>query len=163
MTFRMKLQYGFCGLLGSLLLAACATTDLYEKVVPIPGHQWAGSYRPSFTFTIQDTTVPYQLFLIIRHNNQYNYNNIWLDLHRREPSGRTSTVPYELVLATNERGWLGIGMDDIYEHRVVLQPPANDSLRIRAGTYTFSLEQVMREDPLQGVLNVGIRLEKKNL
>jgi hypothetical protein len=48
-------------------------------------------------------------------------------------------------------------MDDIYEHRIPLGEPQS----LKAGTYTFSLEQIMREDPLEHVLNVGLRLEKK--
>lgn len=143
-------------------LLACSRIDLYERVEPIPGHAWQSSFRPSFTFDIQDTTVPYQLFLILRHNNRYNYNNIWINLYRRKPDGQTSRVPYELQLATNERGWLAEGMDDIYEHRIPLTPPPNDSFYFnRAGAYTFTVEHIMREDPLGNMMNVGLRLEQK--
>jgi hypothetical protein len=48
-------------------------------------------------------------------------------------------------------------MDDIYEHRIPLAPEQN----LKAGTYTFTIEQIMREDPLKNVLNAGLRLEKK--
>ena len=30
----------------------------------------------------------------------------------------------------------------------------------KKGDYTFTIEQIMREDPLNNVLNVGIRIEK---
>lgn len=144
------------------VFASCSRLDLYEKVVDVPGQKWSGSYQPSFAFNITDTSAPYQLFLILRHNNKYNYNNIWINLYRTTPDGKTSKVPYELRLATNDRGWLAEGMDDIYEHRILLSPPANDSFYFnRPGTYKFSVEQIMREDPLQNVLNVGLRLEKK--
>ena len=145
-----------------LLLGACAKIDLYERVATIPGQAWQSSYKPSFTFQIQDTTVPYQLFLILRHNNMYGYNNIWVNVRRQSPDGKTSTVPYELQLATNERGWLAEGMDDLYTHRIPLTPPANDTFYFnRSGAYTFTIEHTMREDPLQHVMNVGLRIEKK--
>lgn len=145
-----------------LLLAACTKINLYEKVLPIPGQAWQSSYKPSFTFDISDTTAPYQLFLILRHNNMYGYNNIWLNVHRQSPDGKVSTVPYELQLATNEKGWLAEGMDDLYVHRIPLTPPANDTFYFnRAGKYTFTIEQTMREDPLQHMMNVGLRIEKK--
>ena len=32
---------------------------------------------------------------------------------------------------------------------------------LKAGNYTFTIEQIMREDPLENVLNVGLRIEKK--
>ena len=145
-----------------LLLAACAKIDLYEKVVAVPGQAWQSSYKPSFTFDISDTTAPYQLFLNLRHNNRYGYNNIWVKVHRQSPDGKVSTVPYELQLANNEKGWLAEGMDDLYAHRIPLTPPANDTFYFnRAGKYTFTIEHTMREDPLQHMMNVGLRIEKK--
>ena len=115
----LLLKKPFCTfLLGLLLLAGCAKIDLYEKIVPIPGQAWQSSFQPSFQFQIEDTSTAYQLFLILRHNNMYGYNNIWLNVHRKSPDGKVSTVPYELQLATNDKGWLGEGMDDLYAYRM---------------------------------------------
>lgn len=144
-----------------LLLASCDTINLYEKVVAIPKNKWISSYKPSFTFAIKDTTAAYQLYLIIRHNEKYNYNNIWLNLYTKSPDGTVSKAPYEMPLATNEKGWLGTGMDDLYEHRIALTPLNRRFYFKKAGNYTFSLEQIMREDPLENILNVGLRIEKK--
>jgi len=145
-----------------LLFTSCTPIDLYERVAAIPGQAWQSSYKPSFTFNISDTAAPHQLFLILRHNNKYSYNNIWLNVYRKTPGGQESKVPYELQLANNERGWLAEGMDDIYEHRIPLAAPANDSFYFnRSGAYTFTIEQIMREDPLQNVMNVGLRIERK--
>jgi len=157
------LKKGFLQLSVCLLFfSACTRIDLYERIASIPDQAWQSSYKPSFTFDIRDTTAPYQLFLILRHNNKYNYNNIWLNVYRKKPDGQTSKVPYELQLATNEKGWLAEGMDDLYEHRIPLTPPANDSFYFnRSGPYTFTIEQIMREDPLQNIMNVGLRIERK--
>ena len=145
-----------------LMLTACNRIDLYEKNVPIPKHAWQSSFKPSFSFVINDTTVPYQVFIILRHNERYNYNNLWVNLYTLSPGSTTpQKVQYELPLATNEKGWLGTGMDDIYEHRIALTPPTEKFYFKKAGKYTFTLEQIMREDPLQNVMNVGLRIEKK--
>jgi|AntDryMetagUQ255_1029468.scaffolds.fasta_scaffold01941_2 gliding motility-associated lipoprotein GldH len=154
-------SYYLCLLFFSLLLASCDTIDLYEKVVSIPKNKWASTYKPSFTFSINDTTTAYQLYFIIRHNEKYNYNNIWLNLYTKSPDGTVSKAPYEMPLATNEKGWLGTGMDDLYEHRIALTPLNRQFYFKKAGNYTFSVEQIMREDPLESVLNVGLRIEKK--
>ena len=146
----------------ALCLFSCATIDLYEKSVAIPGHVWENSYKPSFTFTIKDTTSAYQIFVVLRHNDKYNFNNIYLNLHTKQPGqDTTQTARYDLKLATNEEGWLGSGMDDIYEHRIPLTPTGQEFRFKKTGDYTFSVEQIMRENPLKNVLNVGIRLEKK--
>ena len=148
----------------SLWLAAvsCTTIDLYEKSVSIPGHSWKNSYKPSFTFTIRDTSSPYQLFLILRHNDKYSFNNIYINLTTQQPGqDSTQTGKYDLRLATNTEGWLGTGMDDIYEHRIPLTPAGNQFYFRKPGDYTFTIEQIMRENPLNNVLNAGLRIEKK--
>jgi len=63
-----------------------------------------------------------------------------------------------LVLGTDAKGWLGTGMDDIYEVRKSISS-GPFSFKI-SGDYIFSIAQIMRENPLQYVLNVGIRVEK---
>ena len=145
---------------GSILLSSCNTIDLYEKVVAIPKHQWYNNYRPEFRFNIKDTAVPYQLYFLIRHNNQYPYNNIWVKLHAKAPSDTTHTFSLELPLA-NKEGWLGSGMDDIFEHRIAFALDPDKFKFARSGEYSFTLEQIMRDDPLAQVMNVGIRIEKK--
>jgi gliding motility-associated lipoprotein GldH len=140
-----------------LIAVSCTTVDLYEKTVAIPDHKWQSSFKPSFTFTIKDTTRPYQLFFVIRHNEKYNFKNIYFNLYTKlEGQDSTQKLPSVSVdLASNEN-WLGTGMDDIYEHRALISEQT-----LKAGTYTFTLEQIMREDPLENVLNAGIRIEKK--
>jgi len=140
----------------TLLIASCTTIDLYEKNVTIPGFRWKSSYKPEFTFSIRDTTAPYQLFLVLRHTEKYTYNNIWINLYSQPPGDTVHKASFELQLATNEK-WLATGMDDIYEHRIKLTDPQY----LKAGTYHFKVEQIMREDPLEHVMNVGIRVEKK--
>ncbi len=141
----------------ALYLLSCTSIDLYEKEIVIPGHQWKSSFKPTFTFNIKDTTVPYQFFLVIRHTEKYNYTNIYVNLYIQPPgTDSTTKIQRSLMLADNN-GWLGSGMDDIYEHRI----PLGDPQLLRAGTYKFTLEQIMREDPLENVLNVGLRIEKK--
>jgi gliding motility-associated lipoprotein GldH len=140
------------------ILSSCTTIDLYEKNITIPKHQWSSSFKPVFDFTIKDTSAPYKLFFIVRHNERYNFNNIFINVYVKGPGQDTAhKIQQDLVLATNEKGWLASGMDDIYEHRIQLGSEQN----LKAGNYTFTIEQIMREDPLENVLNVGLRIEKK--
>lgn len=142
---------------------SCTRTNLFEKTAVIPGHSWKSSFKPSFTFTITDTTAPYTIYLIIRHNDRYSFNNIYVNLYAKGPGQDTAqVVPYDMRLGTDESGWLGSGMDDIYEHRHPVTPRSPDKAFYfrKPGEYTFTLEQIMRQDPLENVLNAGIRVEK---
>lgn len=159
---RSLLFYFLCLQLAAytLQLSSCTTIDLYEKTEAIPKQQWSSSYKPQFAFTIKDTTSVYQVYIIVRHNNQYQYNNIWVNLYAQAPADSAKKFGLELPLA-NKDGWLGSGMDDIFEHRIAFTLDPQKFSFAKSGTYTFSLEQIMREDPLPYILNVGLRIEKK--
>ena len=121
-----------------------------------PSHSWKVSEKPTFQFDISDTTSLYNIFFVIRHQDAYRYNNIWVNVTLKSPVD-TSQVRREFILSNNTQGWLGSGMDDIFEHRIAFN---NKPAALKKGTYTFTLQQAMREDPLDYVMNVGIRVEK---
>ncbi|WEK36636.1 MAG: gliding motility lipoprotein GldH [Candidatus Pseudobacter hemicellulosilyticus] len=139
------------------LLNACTpNTDVFEKNVPIPEHSWSKRFKPTIDFTVKDTSIQYRIFVVIRHSDAYRYRNIWLNVQSVAPNGDTSKQALDLRLATDDKGWLGSGMDDLFDHRILITRPG----LLQAGTYHFSLEQIMREDPLEYVMNAGIRVEK---
>lgn len=140
----------------TIAVASCQTIDIYEKTASFSTHEWKSNETPSFTFDITDTTALYNIFFVLRHEDAYNYNNIWVKLTVKGPTD-VVTVRREFILANNRQGWLGSGMDDIFEHRI----PFNDKpAPLHKGKYTFTLQQDMREDPLEHILNAGIRVEK---
>ena len=143
------------------LLSCSLPTGIFEKNYAIPGQAWQSSYKPEISFTIKDTVSLYNIFFVIRHSDAYNYNNIWIRATVDQP-GETDlkTKQFDLSLATNEKGWLGSAMDDIYEARLLIQTGTHFR---KPGDYHITLEQIMREDPLKHVLNVGIRVEKMAL
>ena len=135
---------------------SCQTIDIYEKTTAFSTHSWPAAKQPSFTFNITDTTSLYNIYLVLRHDDAYNYNNIWIRLTVKSPAD-VVTVRRELILGNNKQGWLGSGMDDIFEQRIAF----NDKpALLHKGQYTFTLQQDMREDPLDHILNAGIRVEK---
>jgi gliding motility-associated lipoprotein GldH len=140
------------------LVSCIPTIDVFEKDVAIPKQQWESSFKPQIFFSVKDTTSLYNVYIVLRHSDAYNYNNIWIKATVVQPGDKSSkSEQYDLRLATNDKGWLGSAMDDIYEQRVLIQPQTKFT---KAGDYQFTLEQVMREDPLLHVLNVGLRVEK---
>jgi len=132
--------------------------NVFEKNVTIPGHQWESSFKPQIVFDITDTTSLYNIYVVVRHQNAYGWNNIWIKGTVQQPGDTTTrSQQYDLRLANDQKGWLGKGMDDIFEHRILIQQRTRFR---RAGEYKFTLEHTMREDPLQHVMNIGLRIEK---
>lgn len=142
-----------------LLIAACNTIDVFEKDVRIPHHEWSAAFKPEVSFEISDTTALYNIYLVVRHSDAYRYNNIWLNVYTTIPNDTAVRKQrLDLRLATDDKGWLGSGMDDIFEHRILITNTPQQLTR--KGLYTFRIENIMREEPLQHVMNVGIRVEK---
>jgi gliding motility-associated lipoprotein GldH len=144
--------------IATLFLAGCSTLDIYEKNATIPKQEWLYSFKPAFDFTISDTSALYNIYIVLRHTDAYRYNNIWLNLGSKSPGDSMRYQRFELALGSDATGWEGTGMDDIWEVR---KPITKGPVRFaKNGSYTFTLEQVMRENPLQHVMNAGIRVEK---
>jgi gliding motility-associated lipoprotein GldH len=138
------------------LLTACKPVGLYEKLYNLPGAQWKKDYTPEFNFIISDTTSEYNIWVVVRHTNNYPFRNIWLDLSLQMPGDSIRTQQFELALASADR-WLGIGTGNVFERRVYLfSTPVKFS---RSGEVRFRLRHNMRIDPLPHLLQVGIRVE----
>ena len=140
-----------------ILASSCQTLDVFEKTNAFPSHAWSNKEKLSFTFTINDTAALYNIFTVIRHTDAYHFNNIWLNITTIAPGGIATDQKVNLLLGDNTKGWLGSAMDDIIEHRILL---TKFPVKLKRGNYSFTLQQIMREEPLQNVMNAGIRVEK---
>ncbi len=124
----------------------------------MPKQEWQNDFKPQIDFNIEDTASLYDIYLVLRHSDAYDYNNIWIKATVLQPGdSKPRSQQYDVTLATNNRGWLGTGMDDVYEQRILIQPQTKFA---RPGDYRFTLEQIMRENPLLHVLSAGLRIEK---
>lgn len=155
--FSGRLICAFIVLSVVFVFSSCDKVDFFEKTVSFKKHEWNASDKATINFSVADTSAYYNLFVVLRHSDAYGYNNIWLNLTVIPPGDTAQSQLKEFQLADNKKGWLGSGMDDIFEHRIQVN---NQPIKYKAGNYTFILQQMMREDPLEHVLNAGIRIEK---
>lgn len=126
----------------------------------MPKNQWASSSKPVFHFDVKDTSSNYLVYFLFRHADAYEYNNVWIKLNSSLPGDSAArTERFDVPLAANNR-WLGSGMDDIFDHRVLLYPEPVKF--IKPGSYAVMVEHDMRIESLDHVFNVGLRLEKVN-
>lgn len=140
-----------------VLLNSCNTIDVYEKTIAFPKHEWPANVRLNFTPSVKDSTAYYNVYFVIRHTESYHFNNLWINFTSQFPKDTVQKQRLNIQLANGSNGWLGTAMDDIIEQRLLIN---KQPIRLDLGTYKFSVQQIMREDPLQNVLNAGIRLEK---
>jgi gliding motility-associated lipoprotein GldH len=139
------------------VLSGCETKQLFEQSTIYPNHNWPSKQATKYQFNVTDTAATYKIFFVIRHHNAYHYKNIWLDLIIKSPKNAITKQVLNLNLADDARGWLGSGMDDIYDQRI---PMTASPIRLNKGINEISIQHTMREDPLENILSTGIRVEK---
>lgn len=140
-------------------LASCQSLGSFENTTAFPKHEWPSSQKVQVHFKVTDTAAFYNIFVVIRHTGAYHFNNIWLNLSTKNTGDTLQTQQLNLPLANNSQGWLGTYFDDIIENRVQVNAYP---MKLKAGEYDFTLQQTMREDPLQEIMNAGIRIEKNS-
>jgi gliding motility-associated lipoprotein GldH len=142
------------------LLSSCTQLDTFEKDTSIPKYEWKSSFEVKGSFSITDTTSRYIASIVIRHTDNYKYNNLWLNVGIQYPGDTMFYQKVNVELVKNdEKGWEGTGMNDIWEIRQLL---SNKPVEFKkTGTYNFTITQIMRDDPLPAVMSAGLRLEKK--
>ena len=138
-------------------LTACQTIDLFEQNTIYPDHQWPSKQINQYQFNIADTNALYNMYFVIRHHNAYHYKNIWLQVNTQAAGDSLQKQTININLADDMNGWMGAGMDDIYDHRVLIN---TKPMKLPLGSFKISTQQIMREDPLQNILTTGIRVEK---
>ena len=145
-------------LLISFLLSSCRQTAIFEKDAVIPGYKWQSNFKAAGAFMITDTVSEYNIYIVIRHTDAYSYNNIWLNAGLQAPGDSLQEQKTNLALGNDAEGWEGIGMNDIWEtKKLITGTPKRFK---KAGEYRFSISQIMRDDPLEHVMSIGLRLEK---
>jgi len=150
----------FTGILLSLLMSSCEPIQLYEQNTIYPQHEWLSKQVNHYQFNITDTNALYKIFFVVRHHNTYRYKNIWLQMDTQSPSDSVVKQTLNLQLADDQKGWLGVGMDDVYDQRIPINAVPT---KLKKGVYQFSMQHTMREDPLSGILSTGLRVEKVHL
>jgi gliding motility-associated lipoprotein GldH len=132
---------------------------VYEKHASLPGFAWSKSFKPVFEFENTNAQSRYRVFAVIRHNNAYRYGNIWIKLGITPKGDSTQFEEFNIPLTQNNEKWAGTGMDDIFELRRELK---FQKIRLdkNISSCSFSIEQIMRDNPLKNILNIGLRIEK---
>ena len=145
------------GLLG--LLTACDPNRVFEENTDFPKYSWDVQQKPAFTFAIEDTAARYDIYFNVRHASAYGYYNLYVKHTLKGPKGPVGPpLLHQMLLMDPKTGEpRGSGTGDIYDHQILALPQQRFN---RAGNYTLTLEQFMRQDQLPGLMAVGVRVAK---
>lgn len=142
-----------------LFLISCNRIDIYENHTAIPKYEWQHNFTAKGDFIIKDTIAAYSIYLVLRHTDAYPYNNIWLNIGLQPPGDSMRIQKVNVILGNDASGWEGNGMNDIWELRKLLNGAPRRFKQ--PGKYSFSISQLMRDDPLPQIMSVGLRIQKQ--
>ena len=140
-----------------LLLSSCEESRVFDKNISTTGDGWDYGDAKSFEVTIADLSSAYNMFINVRHTDQYPYNNIWIRVTTIYPDSTRKENRMNVQLTGPDGKWNGNCADGICYHSVPVQQGFKFD---KQGKYTFILEQDMRINPLPYVMNVGLKIEK---
>ena len=154
-------KFFFLLLLVIVGLAACDQNKIFESNVNIPADGWSRFEHARFEVEITDTISPCNIYINVRNNSRYRHMELWLFVDVHTPSGIVERDTMEILLADHRGKWLGNGLGDKFDTRMVFRR----NIRFpESGNYVFEYEQANREEPLIGIEDIGLRIEKiKNL
>lgn len=136
-----------------LCLGACAPGhNDYSRFENLPTQGWV--YGDDVVFVTDSVAPPttQALGVVLRHNNEYPYSNLWLEITYRD-NGATRRDTVDIELADRYGRWHGSGFGTLYQ----IERSVNDKIMLR-GNDSIAVRHIMRVDTLRGLEQVGITL-----
>ena len=149
-------------LLVVILFSSCDKKIVFDDYKSF-GTAWDKDSTVTFNLPELDSTKRYDLFVNLRANNEYKYNNLFLIVALELPNGFTKVDTLEYQMADPDGTLLGDGFSDIKESKLFYK----ENVRFRS-KYKVHIKQAVRENgkvpgvkALNGITEVGFRIEKK--
>mgnify|MGYP000644468818 CR=1 FL=1 len=147
--------------LAAILLFSCDKKRVFDEYKSV-GSAWHKDSIVSFNLPELDSTKRYNLFVTLRDNNNYPFNNLFLIVALEMPNGFTKVDTLEYEMANPDGTLMGEGFSDIKESKLFYK----EKVRFR-GKYKVNIKQAVRENgkvsgltTLDGITEVGFRIEK---
>lgn len=139
-------------------LSACNNRAVYSDYTEIPSAVWAKDKFFSFNVEIDDVEALYEIDLLIRNNDMFPRQNLWLSAVQ-EHNGLQIKVDTVNVFLLDEQGkWRGKGLGTGYDNYFIWQQRVKFPAK---GNYVFRFGHLMRIDVLEGIERIGIEVIKE--
>ena len=146
----------------SLLLVSCDENRVFDEYKKLDG-SWKKADAIQFVFEQNDTINPYNLFLNIRNNNDYPYNNLYVIVALTQPDSLVKIDTLEYDMAFPDGKLMGEGFSDVKESKLWY---LENYVFNRIGNYKVEVVQAVRATgevkgvaELKGITELGLRIE----
>ena len=104
-------------LLVVVLFSSCDKKRVFDEYKSV-GNTWDKDSIVNFNLPALDSTNRYNLFVTLRANNNYKYNNLYLIVALELPNGFTKVDTLEYQMAEPDGTLLGNGFSNIKESKL---------------------------------------------
>ena len=143
-----------------ILFFSCDKKRVFDEYKSV-GTAWHKDSVVTFELPELDSTKRYNLFVTLRDNNNYQFNNLFLIVGLELPNGFTKVDTLEYQMANPDGSLMGDGFSDIKENKLFFK----EKVKFR-GKYKVNIKQAVRENgkvpgvtALEGITEVGFRIE----
>nr|WP_299343414.1 gliding motility lipoprotein GldH [Allomuricauda sp.] len=157
-------KYFFSVLLALFLCLSCNERLAYSDYKAINNGEWSSVDSIGFEFSEVDSIQPYNVFIHIRNDNNYQFSNLFLIAELESPEGTTQKDTLEYRMAEPNGKWLGKGLGSIKENKLWYK---ENIVFKDSGVYKITVTHAMRKNGdveglnlLRGVTDVGLQIEK---
>ncbi len=141
----------------AFLFVSCTDNIIYHQYVDINKNGWHQDSAAVFNVNIEDTIGDYDVIIDIRHKDNYPYQNLYLFVYSDSPDSVCVGDTLNCFLADNQGRWGGTGIGSVKNLPFLYMSDIKFPVK---GTYTFKIKQGMREKLLEGVSNIGLKIQK---
>lgn len=145
-------------LLIAIFCFSCDSNKVFEEYIEVENAVWKKENIASFSVDVLDTSSYHNLYINVRNTGDYAYSNLYLFVTIKGPDNKFEVDTVNCVLADNRGRWKGKGIGDLWDYK---KPFLGGVKFAQRGKYVVSYEQAMRvEDGLEGITDIGLRIEK---
>jgi gliding motility-associated lipoprotein GldH len=141
----------------TLLIISCSKNEVFEKFEKLDNYNWNMDKTIKFDVDIEDTSAEYNVYIPVRHIDAYPYDGLLINLTYTAPDGEERTRDIKLKFRDTDGKFLGDGSGDIWDEKSVVMTKKKFKA---VGTYKFEIVNSMPTTPTQGIMEIGLRIEK---
>ncbi len=158
----MNLRNSFFFSLVILAAFSCDKKRVFDEYQSV-GKGWHKDSIVSFELPGFEAKKQYNLFLNIRDNNDYPFNNLFVIVSLEMPNKKTVVDTLEYQMANPDGSLLGEGFTDVKDNKLIYK----ERMTFGPGKHKIQIKQAVRQtgkvdgvQVLNGITDVGLRIEK---
>ena len=135
---------------------SCGDSFLVKEATTFENQTWNQKNMIDYTFDNKDTTKRYSLYLDVAYNEDYYYQNIYVKIHTKYPSGKVVSDQVGIDLAEKSGKSNGTCSRGVCTLPIV----SVENVKLQEiGKHSFTFEQYTRDEDLEGIKKLTFKIK----